>query len=143
MAYHHFLDVRSAASGAQSSTPEGVEMYPEECPKGMHDSYYTFDPSVYDKDSWPTLKSMLMSPGCVSSCMLVLQNSKGPSHFHKATHYLWCSHSLVMKDQSKSVNDGDNVGKSDVKTERLKRTKRCDKRVKGTRAMLSKKKHTR
>ena len=46
----------------------------------------------------------------------------------------------MTKDKSKSVYDGDNVGKSDVKTEHLKQTKRCDKQVKGTRAMLSKKK---
>ncbi len=58
----------------------------------------------------------------------------------KASHYLRCSRTLVTKDKSKSVYDGDNVGKSDVKTEHLKRTKRCDKRVKGTRDMLSKKK---
>ena len=58
------------------------------------------------------------------------------------THYLWCSRSLIIKDKSKSVYDGNNVGKSDVKTERMKRTKRCDKRVKGTRSMMSKKKNT-
>jgi hypothetical protein len=83
---------------------------------------------------------MLMTPGCVTGCKLVLRNSAGQTHFRKATHYLKCSHTLVTKDKSRSVFDGDNVGKSDVKTERLKRTKRCDKRVKGTRGMLSKKK---
>ena len=133
------LDI-SVACGSQACTPKCAAIYPEECPNGLHGSYYTFDPSVYGEHSWPDLKSMLMTPGCVSGCKLVLRNSAGQTHFRKATHYLRCSRTLVTMDKSKSVYDGDNVGKSDVKTERLKRTKRCDKRVKGTRAMLSKKK---
>ena len=118
-----FLDISSAAHGAKSSTPEGAEIYPEQCPKTNRGSYYTFDPSVYDENSWPALKSMLMSPGCVSGCKLVLCVSKGPSHLCKATHYLWCSRSLVMKDKSKSVYDGNNVGKSNVKKEHMKQSK--------------------
>jgi hypothetical protein len=58
--------------------------------------------------------------------------SKGPSRSRKATYYLWCSHGLLMPDKSKSVYDGDNVGKSDVKKEHLKQSKHCDKRLKGT-----------
>jgi len=133
------LDI-SAACGSQACTPKGAAMYPEECPNGLHGSYYTFDPSVYGEHSWPDLKSMLMTPGCVSGCKLVLRHSKGHTHFRKATHYLRCSRAIVSNDKSKSVYHGDNVGKSDVKTERMKRTKRCDQRLKGTRAMLSKKK---
>jgi hypothetical protein len=45
-----------------------------------------------------------------------------------------------MKDKSKSVYDGDNVGKSNVKKEHMKRSKQCNKRLKSTRSMLSKKK---
>ena len=98
-----FLDISSAARGAKSSTPEGAEIYPQQCPKKNRGSYYTFDPSVYDENSWPALKSMLMSPGCVSGCKLVLRVSKGPSHLCKATHYLWCSCSLVIKDIQKCL----------------------------------------
>ena len=58
-----FLDISSAARGAKSSTPECAEIYPGHCPKTNCGSYYTFDPSVYDENSWPVLKSMLMSPG--------------------------------------------------------------------------------
>ncbi len=116
-----FLDISSAASGAKSSTPEGAEIYPEQCPKTNRGSYYTFDHSVYDENSRPALKFMLMSPGCVSGCKLVLRISKGPSYLRKATHYLWCSCGLVMKDKSKSVYDGNNVGKSNVKKEHMKR----------------------
>ena len=115
-----FLDISSAAHGAKSSTPEGAEIYPEQCPKTNCGSYYTFDPSVYDENSWPALKSMLMSPGCVSGCKLVLHVTKGPSCLRKATHYMWCSHGLVMKDKSKSVYDCNNVGKSNVKKEHMK-----------------------
>ena len=113
---------------------DSTAIFPEECPNGLNGSYDTFDPSVYGEHTWPDLKSMLMTPGCVSGCKLILRNSTGQTHFRKATHYLRCSRTLVTKDKSKSVYDGDNVGKSDVKTERL------DKRVKGTWAMLSKKK---
>ena len=45
-----------------------------------------------------------------------------------------------MKDKSKSVYDGNNVGKSNVKKEHTKRSKRCNKRLNGTRSMMSKKK---
>ncbi len=118
-----FLDISSAARGAKSSTPDSAEVYPEQCPKRNRGSYYTFDPSVYDENFWPTLKSMLMSPGCVSGCKLVLCLSKGPSHLCKATHYLWCSCSLVIQNKSKSVYDGNNVGKSNVKKEHMKQSK--------------------
>ena len=121
------LDI-SAACGSQASTPKGAEIYTEECPKGgLHKSYYTFDPSIYGEHSWPDLKSMLMTPGCDSGCKLVVRYSCGSSHYHKATHALWCSRALVIKDHSKSVHDGDNVSESDVKTEHMKHTKRCDK----------------
>ena len=135
-----FLDISSAARGAKSSTPEGAEIYAKQCPKTNCRSYYTFDPSVYDENSWPALKFMLMSPGCVSGCKKVLRVSKGLSYLRKATHYLWYSRGLVMKDKSKSVYDGDNVGKSNVKKEHTKRSKRCNKRLNGTRSMMSKKK---
>ena len=115
-----FLDISSAARGAKSSTPEGAEIYPKHSPKTNPGSYYTFDPSVYDENSWPALKFMLMSPGCVRGCKLVLRVSKGPSHLRKAAQYLWCSCSLVLKDKSKSINDGDNVGKPNVKKEHMK-----------------------
>ena len=98
-----FLDISSAARGAKSSTPEGAEIYPEQCPETNCGSYYTFDPSVYDENFWPALKSMLMSLGCVSGCKLVLCVSKGLSHLRKATHYLWCSCSLVIKDIQKCL----------------------------------------
>ena len=135
-----FLDISSAARGAKSSTPEGAEIYAKQCPKTNCRSYYTFDPSVYDENSWPALKFMLMSPGCVSGCKLVLRVSKGLSYLRKATHYLWYSRGLVMKDKSKSVYDGDNVGKSNVKKEHMKQSKQCNKRLKGTRSMMSRKK---
>jgi hypothetical protein len=135
-----FLDI-SAACGSQASTPNCAEIDPEECPKGgLQESYYTFDPSLYGEHSWPDLKSMLTTPGCVSGCKLVVRYSRGSSHFRKAAHALWCSRALVIKDYLKSVYNGDNVGKSDVKAEHMKCTKRCDKRMKGTRAMMSKKK---
>jgi len=74
---------------------------------------------------------------------LIVHSSRGSSHVRKAAHALWCSHALAIKDHLKSVYDGDNVGKSDVKTEHMKCTKRCDKQLKGSRAMMLKKKHTR
>jgi hypothetical protein len=70
------LDI-SVACGSQACTPKCAAIYPEECPNGLHGSYYTFDPSVYGEHSWPDLKSMLMTPGCVSGCKLVLRNSSG------------------------------------------------------------------
>jgi hypothetical protein len=82
---------------------------------------------------------MLMTPGCVTGCTLVLRNSKPPSHYRKASHYLCCTHSLVVNDQSKSVYDGDNVGKSHVKPEFMKRNKRSKKEVKLTQPMMAKK----
>ena len=136
------LDI-SEACGSQACTPKCTVIFPEECPNGLNGSYYTFDPSVYGEHSWPDLKSMLMTPGCVSGCKLILRNSTGQTHFRKATHYLRCSRTRVTKDISKSVYDGDNVGKSDVKTERLKRTKRCDKRVKAHGLCCQRKKYTR
>jgi len=118
----------SAACGSQASTPKGAEIYTEECPKGgLHKSYYTFDPSVYGGHPWPDFMSMLTTSGCVSGCKLVVRYSCGSSHYRKATHALRCSRALVIKDHSKSVYDGDNVSKSDVKTEHMKCTKRCDK----------------
>ena len=79
------LDI-SAACGSQASTPKGAEIYPDECPKGLHGSYYTFDPSVYGEHSRPDLKSMLTTPECVSGCNLVVRVSKGPTHCRKASH---------------------------------------------------------
>ena len=90
------LDILSAACESQASTPKGAEICPDECPKGLHGSYYTFDPSVYGEHSWPDLKSMLMTLGCVSGCNLVVRVFKGPSYFRKASHFLWCSRSLVI-----------------------------------------------
>ena len=55
-----FLDSSFTACGAKSSTPEGAEIYPEQCPKTNRGSYYTFDLSVYDENSWPTLKSNIV-----------------------------------------------------------------------------------
>ncbi len=100
------LDI-SAACGSHACTPKCAAIFPEQCPNGLHGSYYTFDPSVYGEHSWPDLKSILMTPGCVSGCKLVLRNSAGQTHFRKATHYLSCSRNLVTKDKSKSVYDGD------------------------------------
>ena len=95
------LDI-SAACGSQACTPKCTAIFPEEeCPNGLNGSYYTFDPSVYGEHSWPDLKSMLMTPGCVSGCKLILRNSTGQTHFRKATHYLRCSRTLVTKDKSK------------------------------------------
>ena len=132
------LDI-SDACGPNASTPNGAEVYPDQCPNGRAGSYYTFDPNLYGEHSWDDLKSMLTTPGCVTGCTLVLRNSKPPSHYRKASHYLCCTHSLVVKDQSKSVYDGDNVGKSHVKPEFMKRNKRSKKEVKLTRRMMSKK----
>ena len=70
------LDI-SAACGSQACTPKGAAMYPEKCPNGLHGSYYTFDPSLYGEHSWPDLKSMLTTPGCVSGCKLVVCYSRG------------------------------------------------------------------
>jgi hypothetical protein len=47
---------------------------------------------------------------------------------------------MLMKDQSKSVFDGDNIGKSDVKKEHLKQAKQSNKLLNTTRKMLPKKK---
>ncbi len=72
-----FLDISSAARGDQSSTPDGATMHPKQCPKGMHGSYYMYDSLVYNKHSWPALKSMmLMKVGCVGGCKLVLWSPK-------------------------------------------------------------------
>jgi hypothetical protein len=38
----------------------------------LHESYYTFDHSLYGEHSWPDLKSMLTNPECVSGCKLVV-----------------------------------------------------------------------
>ena len=134
------LDI-SDACGPNASTPNGAEVYPDQCPDGWLGSYYTFDPNVYGEHSWNDLKSMLTTPGCVSGCTLVLRTSKRTSHYRKASHYLCCTHSLVVKDKSKSVYVGDNVGKSHVKPEFLKRNKQSKKDLKLTRAMMSKKQH--
>ncbi len=87
----------------------GAEVYPDQCPNGRAGSYYTFDPNLYGEHSWDDLKSMLTTPGCVTGCTLVLRTSKKSSHYRKSSHYFCCTHSLVVKDQSKSVYDGDNV----------------------------------
>jgi hypothetical protein len=115
-----FIDISSAARGDQSSIPEGVKNQPEHYPKRVHASCYMFDSAVYGENSWRALHSMLTKVGCFSGCKLVLRQSKRSNHYRKLTHYLWCSHGLVMKDQSKSVYQGDNVGKSNVKKEHLK-----------------------
>ncbi len=76
----------------------------------------------------------------LSSCKLPLRTSKGSTQYRKATYYLYCSHDMLMKDQSKSVFDGDNIGKSDVKKEHLKQAKQSNKLLNTTRKMLPKKK---
>ena len=40
------LDI-SAACGSHACTPKCAAIFPEQCPNGLHGSYYTFDPSVY------------------------------------------------------------------------------------------------
>ena len=94
------LDI-SDACGPNASTPKGAEVYPDQCPNGMSGSYYTFDPNIYGEDSWEDLKSMLMTPGCVKGCTLVLRNSKAPSHYRKCTRYLCCTHSLLVSINQK------------------------------------------
>jgi hypothetical protein len=132
------LDI-SDACGPNPSTPNDAKVYPDQCPNGSSGSYYTFDPNLYGENSWDDLKSMLMTPGCVSGCTLVQRSSRGRSHYRKCTRYLCCTHSLLVTDKSNSVYDGDNVGKSHVKPEFLKRNKRSKNDIKLTRAMMSKK----
>ena len=50
------LDI-SEACGSQACTPKCTVIFPEECPNGLHGSYYTFDPSVYGEHSGCTLTS--------------------------------------------------------------------------------------
>jgi hypothetical protein len=58
-----YLDISSAASGELSVTPDGATKQPNEYPT---ESFYMFDPDLYEENSWENLKEVLTKVGCVS-----------------------------------------------------------------------------
>ena len=118
------LDISSAANGADSSTPVGATNQPRSFPTGRNASLYRFDPEkFYGEGSWPALKEMITKAGCVSGCNISVRNKKGASALRKVTYFLRCGHGFVIRDRSRSIFNGDDVGACNVVTERLKRVK--------------------
>jgi len=119
------LDISSAAMGAESTTPVGATKQPYEYPRwGSSSSVFRFDPDIYGENSWPQLRSMLTKVGCVSGCRLVVSQSRvSRSYQRKITYELCCTHGILMSNKGASVFMDDNIGPSNVKTERIKRVK--------------------
>ena len=119
------LDISSAAKGEESSTPVGATKQPYEYPRwGSSSSVFRFDPDIYGENSWPQLHDMLTKVGCVSGCRLVLRQCRVCRTYQRKISYeLWCTHGIVMSNKGSSVFMDDNIGPSNVKTERIKRVK--------------------
>ena len=118
------IDVSSAALGDLSTTPVGATNQPDVFLKGKGFSVYRFDLDIYGEHSWPNILKMLTKTGCVSGCNLVTRCScTVPTSQRKATHYLWCTHGLVIKNHGASIiNEGD-VGACNVVKEHVKHVK--------------------
>ena len=69
-----YLDISSAAMGKLSTTPNGASNQPFTFPKGKSASVYRFDPQIFNENSWPMLKDMLLKVGCVSGCRLAVSH---------------------------------------------------------------------
>ena len=118
------LDISSAANGADSSTSVGATNQPSSFPKGCNASFYRFHlDKYYGEGSWPDLKEMITKAGCVSGCNISVRNKKGASALRKVMYFLRCGHGFVIRDRSRSIFNGDDVGACNVVTERLKRVK--------------------
>jgi hypothetical protein len=137
-----YLDISCAARGSMlSSTPSGATNQPDIYPTGRNASCYMLDQLTFGEDSWDSLKSVITKVGCVSQCHLeVRKHQKESNPSPKASIYFVCSHGLKMKDKSASVYAGDDIGKSSVKKEHMKRTKSSGHSFKGTHGMVSKSK---
>jgi hypothetical protein len=62
------IDFFSAAMVKASVTPANATKQPDVYPKGKAASVYSFDPDIYNENSWMKLKSTLTQVGCVSVC---------------------------------------------------------------------------
>jgi len=66
----------------------------------------------------------LTKNGCVSGCNLVTRNSRTvTTSTRKATHYLRCTHGLVVKNHGASIIKEGDVGACNVVKEHIKRVK--------------------
>jgi hypothetical protein len=94
-----FLDISSALMGDLSATPVGATKQPTIFPSGKSASFYHFDPDLYQgKESWPTLKEMLINAAPVSGCRLSTRcSSLRVSINQKATYELQCCHGVTVR----------------------------------------------
>ena len=96
----------------------------KEFPRGKSASFFRFDPKIFNEDSWPMLKDVLMKVGCVSGCRLAVSHVA----FRKtcnclATFTLHCTHRRVYQNSGASTFEEGNIGPSNVVTEFIKRVK--------------------
>ena len=116
-----FLDISSAANGADLTTPLGACNQPDTFPgsKGLT-SVYRFDPDVFcGSSSWDDLRSMLKS--AVSGYNISVIKSKPPNSLRKHYYIMGCDHSYL----------DDKVGPLHVVHEKTKQHKSFGTRRKG------------
>ena len=120
-----FLDISSALQDDLSSVPVGAINQPDKFPVGRSASFYRFDPELYyGAESWPKLKNMLVNACRASGFRLATKFSSNRVTLHrKATYEMCCSHGVSIKMASGYIFDGDDVGASNVRKERIKHVK--------------------
>ena len=120
-----FLDISSALQDDFSSAPVGAMNQPDTLPVGKSASFYRFDPELfYGEDSWPKLKNMLLNACRASGFRLAMKFSSRQVTLHrKVTYEMCCSLGIFIKMASGYIFDGDDVGASNVRKERIKHVK--------------------
>jgi hypothetical protein len=110
--------------GKLSTTPIGTYNQPLTFPKGKSASFFRFDPKIFNENSWPMLKDVLMKVGCVSGCRLAVSHVSFRKTCNRlATYTLRCTHGFVYKNSGASTFEEGNIGPSNVVTEFIKRVK--------------------
>jgi len=110
--------------GKLSTTPIGTYNQPLTFPKGKSASFFRFDPKIFNENSWPMLKDVLMKVGCVGGCRLAVSHTASRNTCNcPATYTLRCTHEFVYRNIGASTFEEGNIGPSNVVTEFIKRVK--------------------
>ncbi len=113
------LDISFATMGEESFTPIGATDQPPQYPPGKCGSVFMFPTTYSGEESWPALCQTLKE--AINGCFLITRQAyKSPSHVHKLSYQLSCSHCCIHESKSRVIFKNDRVGPSNIPKEHLK-----------------------